>query len=431
MFRFLKGIIKGGEAPGIPAILRIGEIHEWIQCEEGKVREELGTLVAIHRERITRATSRIDEILAGFDAAEIEEVTHRKLAGVTERSMPLFLKAMRMSLSRELPSDPEGFYTATGEILRGCLSAFRGQGRYLGSRFPAEMKALRDGVDTIGREANTMTPGIAKARERFQALRGLREVLDGYLAAKGRAALAGEEVQALETAVGQSRASLESVQRALTDLGKSEEFQACEQDLARVRGLGEERDGVVREYRGIAATALHILGKGEKIASRKKDHDTVRFLHEAISLLEMELPLNNDMAKGILVRGQKVLTALAATGDLTPKNREETELLEDPKRLAREVQELSLRFSRLSEEIDSTEEAVRCRPAIVKSHDLHKEAEDLVSCIGRDEERLAKVRAGCADLDRKLQGSFGDIRKRIKALSHGSIQLGEPEPAGR
>ena len=112
------------------------------------------------------------EVLAGFDTSSMEKVTHRKLAGVTEKSLPLFLKAMGTSLSRDLPADPEGFYTATGEILKGCLSAFRGQGRYLASRFPVEMKTLRVDVDTIGREETSLPLSLPPARATVTPITG-------------------------------------------------------------------------------------------------------------------------------------------------------------------------------------------------------------------------------------------------------------------
>jgi hypothetical protein len=430
MFRFLKGIMKGGEEPAAPATLRVDELPAWIQGEEAKVREELAALVAAHRPRITDAISTTKEVLARLDRADMDEVSHRKLAGVTEKSLPLFVKAMGTSLSQELPGDPEGFYTATGEILKGCLSAFRGQGRYLSSRFPVEMKTLRVGVDTIGREANAMTPEIAHARERLRALGDLRGALGAYLDAKGRAALAGEEARTLGAEAAGCRASLASVQEGLAELGKGGEARAIDEELARIRALDEERDGAARLYRGLAATATHLMGKGEKIAARKKDREGARFLHEAIALLAGELPLQGDMAEGVLARGQGALAAMAASGDLVPKNREETALLGEPGHLAREALALSRRFSALSGEIASAREAVQTRPALVKKQELGREAGELERRIGRTEERLGQVKAGGADLDAKAESTFRDLQERVRALSGGSASLGGPGSAG-
>jgi hypothetical protein len=430
MFRFLKGIMKGSGEPAGPAMLTINELPAWIQGEEEKVREDLAALVAAHRPRIADAISTTKEVLARFDRAGMEEVSHRKLAGVTEKSLPLFLKAMGTSLSRELPGDPEGFYTATAEVLKGCLSAFRGQGRYLSSRFPVEMKTLRVGVDTIGREANAMTPGIARARERLRALGDLRGALGGYLDAKGRAAQARDEGRALEGDAAGSRASLESVRHALTELGKGEDSRSCEEELARIRALEEERDGVIRLYGGLAATATHLLGKGEKVAARKKDRDASRFLHEALDLLGQELPHPMETAEGVLARGQGALASLAASGDIVPKNREETALLAEPGHLAREVLALSRRFSAISSEIASAREAVHARPALVRRRELAREEEELEKRVSRTQERLDQVRAGGADLEGRLQATLKDLEERVGAVSGGAAILAEPGAAG-
>jgi hypothetical protein len=430
MLKFLKDIMKGGGEPAGPAPLTVGELPAWIQAEEGKVWEELAGLVKARRPRVADAIRTTKEVLARFDRVEMEEVSHRKLAGVTEKSLPLFVKAMGTSLSRELPDDPEGFYMATAEILKGCLSAFRGQGRYLSSRFPVEMKTLRVGVDTIGREANAMTPGISQARQRLHALGELRRALDGYLDAKGRATLAREELGALGREESGSRESLESAQRALAGLMAGEEYRTCEGELARIRVLEEERDSTARLYRGTASAAIHLLGKGEKIASRKKDREAARFLHEAIALLERELPLTGDQVGAVLGRGQEALANLAASGDLVPKNREETVLLGEPGHLAREVEELSLAFSRLSGGIASAMEAVHARPALAKCRELGKEREALEKRIGRTRERLEQVKTGGAELDARVEAAFKDLQERVGALSAGSAALAEPGTAG-
>ncbi len=140
MFKFLKGFMKSAD---LPADIGIEDLPAWIEGEERVVRQDLAARVRAARAELLDARRQMEEVLSDFDTGSTKEAPHPKLAGVTERSLPLFLKAMGMSLSRDLPDDPEKFYTAAGEILKGCLSAFRGQGRYLVAAFPEEMKVLR------------------------------------------------------------------------------------------------------------------------------------------------------------------------------------------------------------------------------------------------------------------------------------------------
>lgn len=426
MFRFLKGFMKGDKPP--PA-LGIADIPAWIGSEEKRMRDDLTRRVVDPRAVVLEARKGMEAVLSGFETDSVEEVPHRKLAGVTERSLPLFLKAMRISISRDLPDDPEGFYTAAGEILKGCLSAFRGQGRYLASRFPEEMKMLRDGVDTIGREVNSLTPGISRARERLRGLSELRESLESYTDTKRRITLGREEMRSLEDEAGRSRQSLEAVNRAIAELEKGEEYLACQEEIARIRGLEEDRTETTRLYRATAATAVHLLRKGEKIASRNKDRDAARVLHETVELLDREIPIPEDTASRIIPLGQGAIAAMVASGDLTPKNREEIDLIEGPERLVRRITEVSRRFREISGGIASAQDALLSRPALAKSRDLKKEAEDLEKRMARAKDRLEQVRGEGADLESRMHASLDDVQRRVEALSGRPVQIREPDLA--
>jgi predicted nucleic acid-binding Zn-ribbon protein len=424
MFRFLKGLVKAGEPP---AILQIPDLPAWIEEEEKGARDGLEALVAGRRPVILRARDRAEEILSGFDPDIMEKVSHPKLAGVTERSLPLFLKAMRTSLSRDLPDDPEGFYTASGEILKGCLSAFRGQGRYLASRFPDEMKVLRDGVDTIGREVNALTPEVARARERLRGLADLRESLGGYAEAKRRAAAMRDEIRSLEDGVVTARKSLDFTAQALSELEKGREFRECEKELVRIQRLEEEARAAERTYRETAAPAIHLLKKGEKIAARKRDRDAARILHEAAVLMDRDLPLPEDPAASVIPSGQKALAAMVASGDLVLKNREEIDLMERPDHLLEALAGLSRRFREISAETGSAREALRTRPVLTKRLELKKEVEDLERQVTLAEGRLQHLREEVPDLEERMSASLEEVRGKAGALSGRPVGAGEPD----
>ncbi|MDD1662331.1 MAG: hypothetical protein LUQ60_01095 [Methanomicrobiales archaeon] len=424
MFRFLKGFMKGEKGP---ADIGIEDLPVWIDGEEGKVRQDLASRVAAARAILRDARQQMEEVLSGFDTASMDEVPHPKLAGVTERSLPLFLKAMRTSLSRALPDEPEGFYTAAGEILKGCLSAFRGQGRYLASRFPEEMKVLRDGVDIMGREANALTPEISQARNRLTGLAELRESLRSYGDAKKRAAVGLKEIGSLEEEMRVSGGSLEGVKGALADLEKGEEYRAYQGELSRIKRLEEDRDEAARLFRSAGATAAHLFRKGEKIVARKKDRDALRILHEAIDFLDHDLPIPEDSASRIIPPAQKVIAALVASGDLTPKNREEIDLLQIPERLVQGITKTSGKFHAISGEITSTQDAMLSRPALVKSRDLKNEMENLEKRMAQARNRLELAKREIEGLEANMKVSLDEVRNRVESLSGKRVQVREPD----
>ncbi|MGE5832813.1 MAG: hypothetical protein ACM3X8_07840 [Methanomicrobiales archaeon] len=426
MFRFLKGRRKADEAP---APLGIDDLPPWLDAEESRIRADLSARVAGHRPAVLKARGRMEGVLSGFDAASMEEVSSLKLAGVTERSLPLFLRAMRMSLSRDLPDDPEGFYTAAGEILKGCLSAFRGQGRYLASRFPAEMKVLRDGVDDIGREVNSLTPEVGRARERLRELAGLRAALELHGGERERLAAARNGIREREEEVADSRRSLEAAVRARGELEKGEDHREFEKELLRIRGLEGEHADLERRFREASATAIHLLRKGEKIASRRKDREALKAIRETGDLLEGGLPPGGEAALAILPAGQKALAAMAASGELVPKNREEIDLIERPGDLVHRITSITRRYREISEEMDSAQVALRARPVSVKRTELMKEAEELEKRLARAGEGLDRAREEVSTLDKRMQASLAEVSRRAEALSGRPLGTGEPDSA--
>ncbi len=96
-------------------------------------------------QNIRNAMAQLQHIINGIAGAEHDPAIHPKLKSIAKNSLPLFVKAMNASLSRELPADIEEFYAAAVECVKGCLNSTRGQGRYLQVVFPEEMKAVKTG----------------------------------------------------------------------------------------------------------------------------------------------------------------------------------------------------------------------------------------------------------------------------------------------
>lgn len=420
MFRFLKGLGREKEAP---PELGLADLPGWIGAEEEKVRDELATAVAGHRRAVLGAIDRLGDTLAGFDEARREDVSHAKLAGVTERSLPLFQKAMKTSLSRDLPPEPEAFYAAAGEILKGCLSAFRGQGRYLASRFPAEMKALREGVDTIGREVNALTPAISRARERLGRLAALRASLAAHGDAKDRAARGWEGIRALEGELAGSREALGGVTRDLAELRKSSGFREYEAQLAGIRKLGDDLGETTRTYHAEAAGAVHLMKKGEKVASRNQDRGGARAIREAVDLLERDPPLAGDDAPGVISRGLAALAAMAASGDLVPKTREEGDLVGSPATFVERLSGLSRKSAGISASIASARDSLLSLPAAKRKDELEREKERLEKDIASAAARLPILQGEVTGFENRMASALAEVRKGVDSLSGGSVKI--------
>ena len=103
-------------------------------------------------------------------SAEHENVVHPKLEKVVEKSLPLYKKSIMSALTRQFPENPDDFYIAVTECLKGCVKSSAGPGRYLIGVFPEEMKSIRAAIDQVGREINSLNPVIAETRKNSEEL---------------------------------------------------------------------------------------------------------------------------------------------------------------------------------------------------------------------------------------------------------------------
>ena len=164
MLKFLKSLL--GPAPDKKITLTFEEVPSWLDEQEKAARETLHDEVEEPMGDIRNATANLQLMVNNLKDADQDPDTHPKIKSIAKNSLPLFIRAMNASLAKELPGEPEAFYTVAVECVKGCLNAIRGQGRYLMVAFPEEMKVTKTGIDEIGREINVMTKAIGRFKEK-------------------------------------------------------------------------------------------------------------------------------------------------------------------------------------------------------------------------------------------------------------------------
>ncbi|HPX72760.1 MAG TPA: hypothetical protein PKW51_02545, partial [Methanoregulaceae archaeon] len=152
----------------------LGELPSLLDSREKEISRILIEKTQKQRTTIRDLRSSLKELVKDLASKEREEAFHPKLETIAKNTLPLFERAMFSSLSKDLPEDPDLFYLAATESLKGCVKSLSGQGRYLRGVFPEEMKEIREMVDQIGREMNAMTPAIAEARTQREVLSAVR-----------------------------------------------------------------------------------------------------------------------------------------------------------------------------------------------------------------------------------------------------------------
>ena len=134
MYKFIKNFLKPKEPEKL--CLVFDAIPAWLDEREKTSRVLLETETKVPIQNIRNATAQLQHIVNSIADAEHDPAIHPKLKSIAKNSLPLFVKAMNASLSKDLPDDIEGFYSAAVECVKGCLNSTRGQGRYLQVSIP-------------------------------------------------------------------------------------------------------------------------------------------------------------------------------------------------------------------------------------------------------------------------------------------------------
>ena len=167
----------------------------WLAVHRETALSALKSETAVPVQNIRNAAAQLQHIVNSVAGAEHDPKIHPKLKSIAKNSLPLFVRAMNASLAKELPEEVEDFYTAAVECVKGCLNSIRGQGKYLQVVFPNEMKAVRTGIDAMGREINGLTGTLGRYRREREKEKNVRDLYDAVFDLKADYAKSAEKDQ--------------------------------------------------------------------------------------------------------------------------------------------------------------------------------------------------------------------------------------------
>jgi hypothetical protein len=428
MFDFIKKIIKPKEElkrislgfDAIPGLLeerqKAAKDHLLLESEE--------TARAIRN-----GIAQLQHIVNSIDGAQHDPALHPKLISIAKNSLPQFLKAMNTSLARELPNDTEEFYSAAVECVKGCLNSTRGQGRYLTAVFPDEMKGVKEGIDAIGHEINTLTTvlsayhtetaRIMQVRQEYQALCDIQE--DLYRSA--------EKESRISMRIQDISARLAAADTELESLKKPETMQEIASLQSSCKDMEKKRDDLARTYASLSMTASHVLRKAGKMAVKQKHNEEVLLIHAATALLSDHTLPDPTALTSALASVCPIVIRMIEQGEISIKNREERALFSDPERFYTGIGSACSDLKRSEEECSSSQKTISTHPIIMAIGSLEREKAQLIAMREKEggaRDNLVRWRQKTKE---NIPDLWQDLSKKIEVLTGGAVQLQSDEPA--
>lgn len=367
-------------------------------------------------QEVLAAREELGGMMEHLHSVERDKAFHPKLEKIAVNSLPLFEKAITSSLSRPLPEEPEEFYDASAESLKGMVKALTGPGRYLTGVLPEEMKAVKSAINRVGRAMNSMNPLITEYRKKKENIGNLssmtteyRSSVEGISGIDRQLPLMEEEIRRLEDA-------MEGKGRSENETGGAEDasLAVLKEDRVRTEGL---LNGKERELRSLFAVVIHVLRKGEKVAHRNND-SLAREIHEVIRVLEAKTLPSYEEISGPLSHVVGLVASMVESGEITLKNKEEKELFAKSGQITARVEGFLADITSLSTQLEEIGNQIKAHPTTRRTIAREEESQTL------QEQHLTLVNEV-----ESLRNERKSLTERCEAL-HDSLQSGLEELLG-
>jgi hypothetical protein len=421
MHSFIKKLLKQKEPKKYT--LAFDTIPAWLDEQEKIPRSALENETINPVRNIRNATARLQHIVNGIADAEHDPAIHPKLKSIAKNSLPLFVKAMNSSLSKELPEDIEEFYSAAAECVKGCLNSIHGQGRYLQAVFPEEMKAVKSGIDAIGRELNVITTSLTRYRKTKTLLQSIRSLYDAIRDIRIDAEKSREKSQRMSARIKEYSERISVIEKELLVLPSDAGMKEVNEKKSAQAELEKRQTDVIRTYAALSMTVSHVFRKAEKIATKQRQPTEIATIRHAIELLsDHTVPQIKDLESALNTAFPFVQKMIAA-GDIVLKNKEERAVFSDTGRFCAEMCSIGTEIRARELACDDLRKAIETHPVLMKMNSMEREQIQLGSMLEKERHAQNELSDWSVKIKEKVPALQQELHQKIAEIIGENVQL--------
>jgi hypothetical protein len=426
MFKRVRDLIKRSEPTQAVIELSFEDLPAWLDDRKAEVETEIAGAVGSSRQAFLDAVQEVREVLGRLEETDGGMAAHPRLKDISRKALPQFVKSMNQTLSRDLPDEPEAFYAAAAEILKGAIKALKGQGKYLSALHPEEMKEIRTGIRVMGREINAMTETISGARERTKQIDAIRGTYSSIIGIREEYVATSGRVAELRDTLARERDASGRIEESLADIRKRPDYLQAKEIEARIDELKAGQAAIDSSEVSVRTAAVHIFRKAEKGAERAGDREGVTALRQVLDALSRRIPERGEDVVPATEAVMPVTLELIRKGEFTLKNREEIRLFSDPDTLPAEIRILVAREKSLRDEVRALQEAHAALSSVAEERRLRAELADRLDALEEAAASLARTEQHLETLQRSFDDLHGELPGRVTQVAGQDVSLHVP-----
>lgn len=427
MFKQLRDLFRRTEPAEEKLELSFDDLPGWLDAREEEIGKELSNATGPSREAISGTLGSLREAITRMETADGDEEVHPRLRDISRKALPGFTKSMAQILSREPSGDPETFYTTAAEILKGAIKALKGQGKYLASLYPEEMKEVRTAVRDLGREINAMTEAITRARAGRQQLKDVRESYESLVWTREEYTAASNQVREVGAALAEAEKKIREAEQGLAALKLRPDYARKQEIEERIRELDAVDEETGREIAALRTPAVHLFRKAEKVAGKAGDSAAAAAIGRVLDAYAGSLAGDEEGPVTLTEAVMPAILAMIGRGDLALKNQDEVRLFSDPDTLPAGIRRALHRQREVREQRAALQETLAALPGVIEEQRLTA----TLAQLQREREAKAAARTRAENQQEMARTSYATeykrLRSRAAALSGRDVEVDVPD----
>lgn len=330
---------------------------------------------------------------------------------------------MNSSLAKELPDDREEFYLAAVECVKGCINSMRGQGRYLQMVFPDEMKTVKTGIDTMGREINALTQALSTYRNARAVSSAVRSLHASLVAMNEDLARSVDKDTRTDRRISELSARIEAIDKELAGLKEDAGNLEIEEQKSALRELESSRDDAIRHYAALSMTASHVFRKAEKISQKqhnKPETDALRRVMELLS--DHTIPPEKDLVEA-LSRACPVAERMIEAMEIPLKNKEERAVFSDTTAFCRDICAAGNTVRKLEESCRAAEENLALHPFVSRMRSLEREKTQQQAMLVKERENKNELAEWRKKTEEQIPVLREDLARKAEIIAGPGMKI--------
>ena len=403
--------------------INMGAVPAWLNGREKTARSILLSETGQTQKKIRDGILKLQQIANTVAQAEQDEELHPKLKSIAKNSLPQFVKAMTVSLAKELPDEIDEFYPAAVECLKNCLNSTRGQGRYLQAVFPEEMKAVKAAIDAIGRDINDITASLARYRNDKNLIDSALDLHTALLDISADIQKAEEKNKRITGRITEMTERIAAIEKELAAFPADERMTEVSTAKTALLEAENRRNAAIRSNAALSMTASHVFRKAEKIAVRQKHPSEISVVRHTMELLsDHRVPDTGDLAAA-LATACPIVERMIAAEEITLKNKEERAIFSNTKQFSSDICTSCSDLGLLEEACRIAQEKLESHPLLVRTHSLEREKTQLETMLEKENQARVELEDWVLKTQERIPKLTEGLIKKIEIIVGGGVQL--------